>query len=259
MNDLTANYDISKKEIARGRNLRIATYSAPIVLTLVPLIVTALLFLIFATTTPAAASILFLGLIISAVGLAVGLALSGYFAYRRSAWTSEMREKIAAHGIRAQEIEWFARELKPAEKRTLRSLRSGDPMLNDAFRETVASRLTATRINKFAKRELTAMKRRENKVRVLKGENSKDFAAEIRKDVVKMAEIRDQSAQMLAEAETRIQMIEAAATRGSNMADSELALKKLSGRFESLPMALEEARMTQVIKEELQEEEKVKE
>ena len=59
---------------------------------------------------------------------------------------------------------------------------------------------------------------------------------------------------MLAEAETRLQMIEAAAARGGNLADSELALKKLSARSKSLPLALEEAKMAEEIRLELERE-----
>ncbi len=56
---------------------------------------------------------------------------------------------------------------------------------------------------------------------------------------------------MLEEAESRLHLIEAAAARGSHLADSELALKKLSARAAELPLALEEAKMTEEIKREL--------
>ena len=59
---------------------------------------------------------------------------------------------------------------------------------------------------------------------------------------------------MLAEAETRLQMIEAAAVRGSGLADSELALKKLSARSQELPLALEEAKLREEIVKELENE-----
>ena len=59
---------------------------------------------------------------------------------------------------------------------------------------------------------------------------------------------------MLSEAEARLQMIEAAASRGGNLADSELALKKLSARSKELPLALESAKMTEEIRKELENE-----
>ena len=57
---------------------------------------------------------------------------------------------------------------------------------------------------------------------------------------------------MLTEAETRIQMIEAASRRGANLADSEIALKKLAARTSELPLALESAKMEEEIRRELE-------
>ena len=57
---------------------------------------------------------------------------------------------------------------------------------------------------------------------------------------------------MLTEAEARLQMIEAAASRGGTLADSELALKKLSARTKELPLALESAKMAEEIRRELE-------
>jgi hypothetical protein len=48
-------------------------------------------------------------------------------------------------------------------------------------------------------------------------------------------------------------MIEAAAVRGAGLADSELALKKLSARTAELPLALESAKMAEAIRRELDE------
>jgi hypothetical protein len=59
---------------------------------------------------------------------------------------------------------------------------------------------------------------------------------------------------MLAEAESRLHMIEAAAMRGSNIADNELALKKLTARTSELPLALEAAKMEEEIRRELEKE-----
>ena len=88
----------------------------------------------------------------------------------------------------------------------------------------------------------------------MKSERADDFRSQIEKDAEKIASINEEAKLMLVEAEARLQMIEAAATRGSNLADSELALKKLSARSETLPIALEEARMTDEIKRELENE-----
>jgi hypothetical protein len=165
-----------------------------------------------------------------------------------------MRERIAADGIKAEEIEWFRNELKTNEKRALREMQRIDPMLEDAYRETLASRLTATRIVRSSKKELFLAKRRQAKLKQLRKldkESSQKFSAEIERDLEKIGSINEEAKVMLEEAESRLQLIEAAAARGSHLADSELALKKLSARAAELPLALEEAKMTEEIRREL--------
>ena len=254
MNDLTRNYDISKRDLSRGRNLKIGAASAPVLLGGIPAALTFVLLFLFGSTPPVAASIFFLGMIISLVGFVFGLGLSGFFAVRYGRWTSEMRERIAAHGIRADEIEWFKKELRPSEKRALRDITARDAMLADAYRDTLASRLTATRIVKSSRKELTLMQRRQNKVKALRSTIAQQFQGQIANDIKRVSEIQDEARQMLAEAESRLQIIEAAASRGGNIADSELALKRLSARAAELPIALESAKMTEEIRQELEKE-----
>jgi hypothetical protein len=255
MEEIVSKYDISKRDLARGRNLKIAAVSAPIVLSAVPAAVFLLLMFVFGATPPMAATFFFIGLILTIVGFVVGLGLTGFFAIRHSAWTKEMRERIAADGIKAEEIEWFRNELRTNEKRALREMQRTDPMLEDAYRETLASRLTATRIVRSSKKELVLARGRQTKLRQLKRLNkdsSEKFRAEIDRDIEKIGSINEEAKQMLAEAESRLQLIEAAAARGSHLADSELALKKLSARASELPLALEEAKMTEEIRRELE-------
>ena len=252
MAELVTKYDVSKRDLAKGRNLKIAAWSAPVALTAIPAFVFFILMFVFGTTPPVAATFLFLGLIISGLGLVTGLGLSAFFAYRHSAWTKDMRERIAADGIRAEEVDWFTNELRSHEKRMLKELQRADLLLADAYRETLASRLTATRIIRSSRRELQLTQRRHSKLKRLKAENSEEFAKEIEKDIEKIGAINEEAKQILDEAEARHQMIEAAAVRGSNMADSELALKKLTARAKELPLALEQAKMADEIREELE-------
>jgi hypothetical protein len=253
MDEFVSKYDISKRDLARGRNLKIAAVSAPLVLAGVPAALFLFLMLVFGSTPPVAATFFFIGLILTVIGFVIGLGLTGFFAYRHSNWTKEMRERIAADGIKANEIEWFRNELNSGEKRALREMQR-DPMLEDAYRETLASRLTATRIVRSSKKELFLAKRRQTKLKQLRKldrEKSAKFNAEIESDIKKISSINDEAKLMLAEAESRLQLIEAAAARGSHLADSELALKKLSARAAELPLALEEAKMAEEIRKEL--------
>lgn len=257
MDELVSKYDIPKRDLARGRNLKIAAVSAPLVLSATPAIVFLVLTFLFGSTPPVAATFFFIGLILTVLGFVVGLGLTAFFAYRHSNWTKEMRERIAADGIKAEEIDWFRHELRTNEKRALKEVGRVDPLLEDAYRETLASRLTATRIIRSAKKELFLTKRRQsklNQLKLLNPESSEKFKAEIDRDMKKIESIHDEANQMLAEAESRLQMIEAASVRGSKLADSELALKKLSSRAAELPLALEEAKMAEEIRRELDEE-----
>lgn len=254
MNELQSKYDVTGKDLARGRKLRIAAWSVPIILAAIPAFLFLILAFIFGATPPAAFTLFFLGFIFTIAGFALGLVASAILAYKHSNWTKEMRERIAADGIKAEEIDWFKNELKSNEKRALKELESMDLMLADAYRETLSSRLTATRIVKSSQRELHRTRQRHAKLKSLKSENAKTFQAEIITDAAKIASINEEAKQMLAEAETRLQMIEAAAYRGTNLADSELALKKLSARSAELPLALEEAKMAQEIRVELEKE-----
>jgi hypothetical protein len=98
------------------------------------------------------------------------------------------------------------------------------------------------------------VERRQNKLKYLKSENSENLQKELIEDLKKLNQIKAEAEEMRIEAETRIQMIEAASRRGTNLADSELALKKLSARTAELPLALESARMEDEISRELEKE-----
>lgn len=254
MSELPVKYDIEPRELARGRNLRLAAIASPVVLTLLPVIVSTILFVLFASSPPVAATILFFGFLITAIGFLKGAILSGIFGYKYSRWRAEIREMIAVDGIKANEVDWFRHELKPQEKRALKEMERNDPLLADAYRETLASRLTATRVIKATRKKLNETKRRENKLRQLKTERKADFLESIKKDAEKIKKINGEAQGMLGEAEARLQMIEAAALRGSSLAGTELAMKRLSARSSELPLALQEAQAAEEIRLELESE-----
>src|SRR5687768_12989833 len=247
--------EITPKELSRGKKLAVGAVAAPVLLTLVPAIITFVALLIGAAGPPAAAVILFTGAIATVLGFIIGLVISGILVYRRSEWTKQMRERIAAHGIKAEEIGWFRSELKPHEKRALKAVEARDLLLADAYRETLGSRLTASRIIQSSRRELQSAKKRQNSLKQLNTARSDEFQAAIAGDVQTIASINEEAKQMLAEAEARLQMIEAAASREGSLADSQLALKKLSARAADLPLALEQAKIASEIRMELENEE----
>lgn len=254
MDDFISKYEVTNRDLARGRNLKIAAVAAPLLLTGIPAVLFTVLAFLFGATPPAAFTLFVLGIIFTAIGFVVGMALTGFFIYRRSNWTKEIREKMAADGIKAEEIDWFTHEMKSSEKKALKDIGRADMLLADAYRETLASRLTATRIVKSSKRELSLTQRRKSKLKQFNAERGNEFREQIEKDSAKISSIHDEAKMMLAEAEARLQMIEAAAVRGRSLVDSELALKKLSSRSQNLPLALEEVRLTEELSRELERE-----
>lgn len=249
MNELETRYDVTKKDLAKGSRMKIAAWTAPFALAIVPFVLFFVLFLALDSIP-----LFFLAIISSIIGFVIGLIASGIFAYRYQNWLKQIREKMAIDGIRAEEIDWFRHEFTAQEKKSLKDLQSKNLLLADAYRETLASRLTATRIVKSSRKELSYAKQRENKLKYLKSENSESFLTEVRNDVEKLSGIKSEAEQMKAEAESRLQMIEAAAMRGTNLVDSELALKKISARQSELPLALEAAKMEEEIRRELENE-----
>ena len=252
MDERLSKYDLTARELARGRNLKVAAWVTPFVLTGVPAIATLALTFLAGSTPPLAATIFFLGMLVTVVLFLTSIGLSGYFGYRYGRWKEETRERMAADGIKAEEVDWFKHELRPAEKRALRGISAQDILLADAYRETLASRLTASRIIKSSRKELNTAQKRQAKLRSLNSQRGAEFQEQVKEDIKRLAGINNDAKEMLIEAESRLQMIEAAAMRGGGLADSELALKKLTARTSELPIALEQAKMAEEIQRELE-------
>lgn len=244
---------ITARDLARRRNLLAGALLSPVILTLLPFAVFLIITLILTGTPVFAISSFLLGLILSALGFIIGLGFSAFFLVKRQRFTNEMRERIAARGIPAEYVDWFRSEMRPAERRALAAMKSADPIIEDAFRETLASRLTASRILRSVRSEIAATRRRENKLKQIHRGNAGRFLAEIAKDREKIEAIQTEARELLAESESRLQMIEAAAARGGNLADIRVALDKLALRAESLPIALEAARISEEVPDELPE------
>lgn len=254
MNQLEPRYEVTRRDLAQEKVLKYAAWTAPVLLSVIPALILFVAGFLLGSTPPLAATYFFLSLIALFGGFVLGLIVTGGILYYRSNWLAKVRERIAVDGIKANEVEWFKNELTTAEKKSLREIESKDLLLADAFRDTLAARLTATRILKSTKNELLLVKRRQHKLKQLKSENSKNLQKELKDDLEKLDKIENEAEEMRVEAETRVQMIEAAARRGGNFADTELALKKLSMQTAELPMALEAAKMEQEIRRELEKE-----
>jgi hypothetical protein len=253
MNELEPRYEVTRSDLTKDKALKFGAWIMPALLAIIPALIFFVLFL-FSSATPTAFTFLFLSLATLVGGFILGLIFTGGLLYYRSNWLKKVRERIAVDGIKAHEVEWFKNELTATEKKSLKEIEAKNLLLADAFRDTLAARLTATRILKTSKQELLLVERRQNKLKYLKSENSENLQKELKEDLNKLNRIKAEAEEMRVEAETRIQMIDAASRRGTNLADSELALKKLSARTAELPLALESARMEDEIRRELEKE-----
>lgn len=249
MNELQ-RYEVTQKDLIKDKVLKTGALSLPFILPIIPAIV----FLIFSFI---GSPIWLLGVFLSIIGgFVVGLIASGGLMIYRSKWLKDLRERLAIDGIKAGEVQWFMHELTGAEKRSLKEIEAKNVLLGDAFRETLAARLTSTRILKSVKQELMLTQRRQNKLKYLKSENSENFQKELAQDIEKLTKIKAEAEEMKIEAENRLMMIERAAKHGANFSETELALKKLSAQSQQLPLALESAKMEEEIRKQLEAEEK---
>ena len=188
-----------------------------------------------------------------AIGSIAGLAVALFLFMYRKRWLRKMRDRMAADGITADELQWFTSELTPAERKALKGIEGHDPLLADAYRETLASRLTATRVEAKAKRELLLVERRLNRASYVGGAaaSSAGLRQELEADRVRLEGIRLEGSERRAEAEARLQMIEAAASRGQTFAETQIALDRLNAARDQLPLALETARLEHQLREDV--------
>lgn len=208
---------------------------------------------LFSTSIETAVILISLALGSLVVGSVLGIIAVIFVLVYRNRWMKRMRERLAADGITASELDWFMKDLTSAERQTLKSIEGHNPLLADAYRETLAARLTASRVLASAKRELLHVERRINRAALLQGANTAGLQEELRADRTRLERVRDEGASYLAEVQARLQMIEATASRGASFAETDMALKRLGNIREQMPLALEAARMEQQARFEVEE------
>lgn len=232
--------------------LRYAPWLSFLILALPAPVIFFLLYLTSATMADAAIFIFFTFASFIAGSLAGLLAVIFILLYRRR-WNQRVRERLAADGITTDELDWFMSELTTAERLTLKSVEAQNPLLADAYKETLAARLTASRVLASAKRELLTVERRINRAVLLRGADTRSLQEELHTDRSRLERVRDEGAAYLAEVQARLQMIEATASRGASFAETDLALKRLGNLRNQMPLALEAARMEQQARFEVEE------
>ena len=167
----------------------------------------------------------------------------------RRRWARNLRERLAADGVTADEVEWFMPELTRDERRALKEMERRQPLLADAYRETLALRLNASRLAASARRDLLQVERRLSRARYLDAPDTKVLVEELRRDRARLEAMKQEGASRRAEAEARLQMIEAAASRSASWAETNFMLQRLDEGRKHLPLGLEAARAEQQFRE----------
>lgn len=235
---------LSAKDLATARVLKFAPWIAVLAASL-PAPLVFLVFFLTATATDSAAVYLLLAGLSLTLGFALGLVIAAILLFYRSKWLSKLRDRLASDGITANEVVWFRSELTSAERAALKEIQQANPLLADAYLETLASRLTASRIISRSKRELLKVERRLNRARTLGTEESRTLQKDLNEDHDRLRHLLQQANDHLNKTKTRLQVIEATASRKLSQGDTELMMQRLGSAQDQLPLVLEIAQLEQ--------------
>jgi nitrogen fixation/metabolism regulation signal transduction histidine kinase len=217
-----------------------------LILVTLPLpIVFLVLFLVAGTTTESAAIYLLLSFVSMGLGLVVGLIILIFLLLYRRRWHGRLRDRLAADGITAAEVPWFASELSSEERKTWGELKQKNVLLADAYCETLAARLTATRIIARARGETLKVERQINRTRNLQGVDTSSLLGDLIADRQRSEGLRKEATARLSEVKARLQTIEAAANRSLSRQETDSMLRRLAASQEHFPLALEMASLEQ--------------
>lgn len=235
---------LSGKDATTARMLKIAPWIAMLAASLPAPLVFLVLFLTTTTTESAAVYLLLAGLSLT-LGFALGVVIATILLIYRRRWLSKLRDRLASDGITANEVAWFRSELTSAERASLAEIERSNPLLADAYLETLANRLTASRIISRSKREMLRVERQINRARAVRTPESESLQQELTADHERLAHLRQQANDHLAKAKTRLQMIEATASRKLTEGETDAMMQRLGSSQDQLPLVLEIAKLEQ--------------
>src|SRR6266542_4407273 len=150
-----------------------------LVLVTLPLPIVFLVLFLATGTTESAAIYLLLSFVSMGLGLVVGLLVLIFLLMYRRRWHGRLRDRLAADGITAAEVPWFTSELSSEERKTWGELKQNNPLLADAYCETLATRLTATRIIARARGETLRIERQINRTRNIAGVDTSSLLSDL--------------------------------------------------------------------------------
>jgi hypothetical protein len=173
------------------------------------------------------------------LGLVVGLLSLILLLLYRKRWHGRLRDQLAVDGITADEVAWFKSELSSEERRTWLDLKHKNPLLADAYCETLAARLTATRIVAKARAEILRVERQRNRTRNINGVDTTSLLNDLAEDRQRFESLRQEATVRVSQARARLQTIEAAANRSLSKTETDSMLRRLTASQEQFPLALE--------------------
>ena len=235
---------LSSKDLTTSRVLKIAPWIALVAASIPAPLVFLVLFLATATTESAAVYLLLAGLSLT-LGFALGVVIAAILLIYRRKWLSKLRDRLASDGITANEVVWFRSELTSAERKALAEIEQSNPLLADAYMETLANRLTASRIISRSKREMLKVERQLNRARTVRTPESSALQKELTEDRERLEQVRQQASEHLAKAKTRLQVIEATASRKLSQGETDLMMQRLGSAQDQIPLVLEMAQIEQ--------------
>jgi hypothetical protein len=235
---------LSGKDATTARMLKLAPWIGLLVTTIPAPLVFLVLFLTATATESAAVYLLLVGLSLT-LGFAAGLLIAAVLLFYRRRWLSQLRDRLASDGITANEVVWFRSELISAERNALAEIEQSSPLLADAYRETLANRLTASRIISRSRREMLKVERQINRARTLRTPESKSLQQELDADHDRLERVRQQATEHLSKAKTRLQIIEATASRKLSEDETDQMMRRLGSAQDQLPLVLEIAQLEQ--------------
>src|ERR1700741_4405066 len=183
---------LSGKDATTARLLNLAPWIAILATSLPAPLVFLILFLTSTATESAAVFLLLAGLSLT-LGFALGVVIAAFLLIYRRRWLSQLRDRLASDGITANEVVWFRSELTSAERASLAEIERSNPLLADAYLETLANRLTASRIISRTKREMLRVERQINRARTLQTPESASLQQELAADHERLQQLRQQA------------------------------------------------------------------
>lgn len=183
-----------------------------------------------------------------------GLVAAFAVVFYRRVWERNLRERLAADGVTAEELRWFESELSEEQRRALRAMEARKPLLAGAYRETLAARVTAARVLASARRDAQLVERRIRTAEGFQTSNRAELEQGLRRDRERLSRVEGEAAGHLSEMDARLLLIESLDSRDASEAETETALKRLGSVRENLPLGIEGLREEQEAREEVERE-----